>query len=63
LREAGIQIDEIDGQSCNIWLSRHESFDPDSNVRVESESHPEKQCAQSFSTEAGTQMDESDEQV
>jgi hypothetical protein len=38
------------------------SFDPDSSVNEESDSHAKKQCRPRIPTEAGKQMDNSEEQ-
>jgi hypothetical protein len=57
-----MQIDESDEQDKKADSSIDESFEPDSNVTVERDSHPEKQLLPSFSTEEGMQIDESDEQ-
>jgi hypothetical protein len=40
----------------------HESREPGSNVTIERNVHRAKQLLQSFSTEAGTDIEQSDEQ-
>jgi hypothetical protein len=57
-----MQIDESDEQYENEDSSIDESLEPDSNVTVERDSHREKHCLPSFSTDEGMQIDESDEQ-
>jgi hypothetical protein len=63
LSEEGMQIDESDEQTKNGAPSTNESREPDSNVTVERDLHPEKQYWPSLSTEEGMQIDESDEQL
>jgi hypothetical protein len=58
-----MQIDESDEHLQNADSSICESREPDSNVTVERDSHPEKHSLSSFSTEEGMQIDESDEQT
>jgi hypothetical protein len=57
-----MQIDESDGQIENADSSIHESFESDSNVTLERNSHSKKHCLQSRSTEQGIQIVESDGQ-
>jgi hypothetical protein len=57
-----MQIDESDEHNKNADSSTDESFEPDSNVTVERDRHPEKQFVLSCSTEEGMRIDESDEQ-
>jgi hypothetical protein len=57
-----MQIDESDEQYRNAYFSIRESLEPDSNVRLESELHCEKQYSQRTSTDDGMQIDDSDEQ-
>jgi hypothetical protein len=54
-------MDESDEQQQNAFSSIDDSFEPDSNVTVERDSHSEKDSFPSFSTEEGIQIDESDE--
>jgi hypothetical protein len=56
-----MQIDESDEHFKSAESSIDESLEPDSNVAVERDRHPEKQFLQRFSTEEGMQIDESDE--
>jgi hypothetical protein len=58
----GIQIDVNDEQSESARASIRVSFDPDSNVNEESDSHDEKEPSARNSTEAGIQIDCNDEQ-
>jgi hypothetical protein len=55
--EAGRQIDFNDEQPESAVDSIRVSFDPDSNVKSESEPHHEKQSTPRDSTEAGRQID------
>jgi hypothetical protein len=57
-----MQIDESDEQQKNADCPIDESFEPDSNVIVERDSHSQKHNVQNFSTDEGIQIDESDEQ-
>jgi hypothetical protein len=57
-----MQIDESDEQCKKANSPINESREPDSNVIVERDVHPEKQERAICSTEEGIQMDESDEQ-
>jgi hypothetical protein len=57
-----MQIDEIKEQCANVESSIDETFDPGSNMTVESEVHSLKHFSPSLSTDAGIQIDESDEQ-
>jgi hypothetical protein len=56
-----MQIDESDEHPENTSGSIDESLEPDSNVTVERDSHAEKQLLESLSTEAGMQIDESEQ--
>jgi hypothetical protein len=58
-----MQIDESDEQLRNADPSIDERFEPDSNVTVERDSHPQKEPLPSVSTEEGMQIDESDEHL
>jgi hypothetical protein len=60
--DAGIQIDRRDEQSENADSPRHESLEPDSNLKSESFEHMKKQNWNIVSVEEGTQIDRSDEQ-
>jgi hypothetical protein len=57
-----MQIDESDEHPENADSSIDESLEPDSNVTVERDSHPQKHLKSSLSTEDGMQIDESDGQ-
>jgi hypothetical protein len=62
LTEAGRQIHCNDEQPERASSAIRVSFDPDSNVNVESEMHPQKEFQPRNSTEAGRQIDPNDEQ-
>jgi hypothetical protein len=57
-----MQIDERDEQQENTLASIRKGSEPASNVTLESEQHPWKHHSQSMRTDAGMQIDESDEQ-
>jgi hypothetical protein len=57
-----MQIDESDEHRQNACMSIRESWEPDSNVKLESAAHGQKQFSQRTSTADGMQIDESDEQ-
>jgi hypothetical protein len=57
-----MQIDESDEHRENAPFPIHDSRDPDSNVTVEREEHPQKQYSPTFVTDAGMQIDEIDKQ-
>jgi hypothetical protein len=57
-----MKIDESDEQKENADSAIDESFEPDSNVTIERDSHPKKQDLPSILTEEGMKIDESDEQ-
>jgi hypothetical protein len=56
-----MQIDESDEHSWNAASAINESWEPDSNVTVERDPHPEKQPMPRLSTEEGMQIDERNE--
>jgi hypothetical protein len=58
--EAGMQIDERDEHLENTPLSRHETLQRGSNVRLDSWRQERKARSDMTSTEAGMQIDESD---
>jgi hypothetical protein len=55
-----MQIDESDEHERKASGLISESLEPDSNVTVERDLHPQKHHWPSFSTEEGMQIDESD---
>jgi hypothetical protein len=57
-----MEIDESDEHDENTERSTQESFEPDSKLTAERDRQPSKHLSQSFVTEDGMQMDESDEQ-
>jgi hypothetical protein len=57
-----MQIDESDEQPRNAESAIDESFEPDSNVTLERDSHSQKHLSPSISTEEGMIIDESDEE-
>jgi hypothetical protein len=57
-----MQIDESDEQEKNDNSAIDESLEPDSNVTVERELHPEKHPVPRLSTQEGMQINESDKQ-
>jgi hypothetical protein len=58
-----MQIDGRNKQPRNAASSIDESLEPDSNVRLERDSHSQKHRSPSFSTDEGMQMDKNDEQA
>jgi hypothetical protein len=56
----GRQIDESDGQLQKAKWATDESREPDSNVTVARDSHPEKPYSPSVSTEEGIEIVASD---
>jgi hypothetical protein len=61
--DEGIQIEDSNEQCRNAESSMHSNFESNSNVTIERDSHSKKQFSQSFSTEDGTQIDESGERL
>jgi hypothetical protein len=57
-----MQMDERDGQPKNAHFPIPESLEPVSNVTVASVVHSWKQLSERNLTDAGMQIDESDEQ-
>jgi hypothetical protein len=57
-----MQIDESRRQFVNAFISIQASLEPDSKVTLESAEHSAKHRGPSFSSAAGMQIDESDEQ-
>jgi hypothetical protein len=55
-----MQIDESDEHHENAQREMRESLVPDWNVTVNRRLHPKKQSRESFPTDAGMQIDESD---
>jgi hypothetical protein len=60
--EAGIDSDFSEGESLNTYLPNSRSCDPDSNTRPESKEHSMKHSLRRISTDAGMQIDLSEEQ-